>query len=214
MTTKLGLINNALLEVGHRSLEDTGEDVEAGRLLNTVYDQVLLECLSAGSWNFATETIMADADTGVAPEFGAFTEVFAKPTDFIRTVAISQDPDLSLPLLHYYDDVNFWSAAVTPIYVRYISSDTGMGLELTRWPALFARYVELELAARVAFRISQSEDIEKMVHAKKEKARKQALNVDAMNEAQPKFAPAGSWTTSRSGAAGGSDRGSRGSLTG
>lgn len=213
MATKLGLLNNALLEVGHRPLSDTGEAVEAGRVLNTVYDQVLRECLSVGSWNFATETIQADADTGVTPAFGQFTEVFAKPSDFVRTVAVSADPDFSLPLLNYYDDINFWSAAQTPIYVRYVSSDTGMGLELTRWPALFSRYVELELASRVSFKLSQSPDVEKMVHAKREDARKRALNVDAMNEPQPKFAPPGSWNSARSWSSRG-DRGSRGNLTG
>ena len=43
-------------------------------------------------------------------------------------------------------------------------------------------------------------------------ARRNALNKDALNEAQPKFRPTGSWTAARRG--GGGDRGRRGSLTG
>lgn len=211
MATKIGLFNNSLTELGHRTLEDTGEAVEAGRALNRVYTQVVDECLSVGSWNFAMETIEATADTGVTPEFG-FTEVFAKPADYVRTIGISADEDFASPLLQYYDDANFWSAPMSPIYVRYVSDDTGLGYELTRWPAAFTRYAELELALRVCPKIAKSEfdRVEKL----RDKAKRTALNQDAMNEPQPKFAPAGSWTRARGGSTGRSDRGSRGNLTG
>jgi hypothetical protein len=86
-------------------------------------------------------------------------------------------------------------------------------LELTRWPAKFTRFVELELADRVGFKITQSEKLVERVEGKRDKARRTALNHDAMNEANPKFAPPGSWTTSR-GAQSSRERGSRGSLTG
>lgn len=212
MATKAGLFNNALVELGHRPLLDTGEAVEAGRLLNQVWSQVVNECLSVGSWNFATETIKAVADTGVTPGFG-FTEVFAKPSDFVRTVGVSQDEYLNYPLTQYYDDVNYWSADSSPIYVRYVSNDTGMGFELTRWPAQFARFVELELAARIAPKLV-NENAAERVEKKRNEARKRALNADAMNEAQPKFAPPGTWTSARGGRIGRGDRGNRGSLTG
>lgn len=210
MATKAGLFDAAMIEIGHQTLVDTGEPVEAGRLLNKVYSRTVNDCLAAGSWNFAMETVKAVADTGVTPNFG-FTEVFAKPSDWVRTFGVSQDERLSLPLLQYYDDANFWSADLSPIYVRYVSNDTGLGFELTRWPAAFTRYVELELAARVAPRIakSEAERVEKL----RDKAKRHALGQDAMNEAQPRFAPMGSWNSARGGGRGG-DRGNRGSLTG
>jgi hypothetical protein len=212
MATKLGLFNGALMELGHTALEDTGENVEAGRLLSERYDQVVRECLSAGSWNFATETIMAEADTGVTPEFG-FAEVFAKPSDWLRTHAVSADENFSLPLLQYYDDIGFWSADVTPIYVRYVSDDTGLGFELNRWTPAFTRYVELALADRVGYRITQSREKSEEVRGLLKDAKKNALNQDCMNEAQPKFAPPGSWTASRWSSAG-RERGRRNSLIG
>jgi hypothetical protein len=212
MATKLGLFNGALVELGHVPLSDTGEANESGRRLNAVYTQVVDECLSAGSWNFAMETIKAEADTGVTPEFG-FTEVFAKPSDFVRTVGISADENFAVPLTQYYDDFNIWSANTTPIYVRYVSDDTGLGYELTRWPPLFSRYVELEMASRICMRTTQSASLKEHIDAQRDKARTRALNVDAMNEAQPKFAPMGGWNRSRGGFGGG-DRGPRsGNLT-
>jgi hypothetical protein len=212
-TTKLRLMNNALVELGNERLADTGENVKAGRELNAVYDQVVEECLSAGSWNFAMETVKADADTGVTPEFG-YTEVFAKPSDWLRTIGVSADERFTFPLLDYYDDSTFWSADVTPVYIRYVSNDTGLGLDLTRWPTTFARFVELELADRVSIALTQNESLRERVGKLRDKARKRALNIDAMNEVQPKFRPPGSWTQSRGGRLGRGDRGSRGSLTG
>ncbi len=214
MATKIGVFNAALIELGHRRLADTGEAAEAARELNALWTRVVSDCLSEASWNFAMETVKATADTGVTPEFG-FTEVFAKPTDWLRTVAVSEDEYFSLPLLHYYDDASFWSANSSPIYVRYVSSDTGLGFELSRWSAAFTRYVELEHAYRVCLKITQNAALKEQIGKDRDKARKCAKNQDAMNEPQPKFAPASGWTTARWGVGGSRrDRGSRGNLTG
>ena len=213
MATKLGLYNQALGELGHRRVADTGEPVESARELTAVYSDVIQECLSRGSWNFAMETIKVAADTGVTPEFG-FTEVFAKPSDWVRTIGVSLDERFSEPLIYYYDDANFWSADSTPIYVRYVSNDTGLGLELTRWPAAFTRFVALELAHRSSYRLTQNSSLKEDIGKRRDMARRVALNQDSMNEPQPKFPPPGSWTQARGGRSAWGDRGSRNSLTG
>jgi hypothetical protein len=211
MATRQKLLTGALKALGERRF-DTGDGAKPVRAFNDVYDEVLEECLQEGSWNFAMETIKADADTGVDPNFG-YTEVFAKPSDWVRTHAVSQDEYFAYPLLHYYDDERYWSADSTPIYVRYVSNDTGLGNELSRWPASYRRYVELELALRIAPEITQSSTIIQQVEKQRDKARTNARNKDAMDEANPKFAPPGTWTRSRTSRTGG-DRGSRNSLTG
>lgn len=212
MATKIGIWNGAMLALGHRKLADTGEAVEAGRLMTDVWDQLVLECLSAGSWNFATETIKVESDTGVTPEFG-YPEVFAKPTDWLRTVGVSTDEYFTYPLLQYYDDRDYWSADTTPIYVRYVSSDTGMGMELTRWTPDFTRYVELEMAARIGLKVTQSDSLMERIESKRDKARRTALNRDAMAEPNPKFPPPSGWTLAR-GSRSSRDRGLRSRLTG
>lgn len=212
MVTKLQLFNAALDELGQTNVSDTGEPIEAAKVLASRYNRVIADCLSAGSWNFAMETIKAASDTGVTPEFG-FTEVFAKPSDWVRTIAVSGDEYFSYPLTQYFDDANFWSADNSPIYVRYVSDDTGLGLELSRWPAAFIRFVELELADRCCIRITESETKRNEVSKRRDKARRNALAQDALNEPQPKFPPPGSWTSARSGRIGLRDRGSHSSLT-
>jgi hypothetical protein len=213
MTTRLALWNAALQELGSERLSDTGDPVKAGRELTFIHDQVVAECIASGSWNFAMETVQIDADTGVAPSFG-FTEVFAKPSDWVRTIGVSLDEYFAYPLTQYYDDDNFWSADSTPIYVRYVSNDTGLGLDLNRWPAAFTRFVSLELADRVCMALTQNAGLKQQIGDRRDTARKTAKNIDAMDEAQPKFPPPGSWTQARWGRSAGRDRGSRGSLTG
>lgn len=212
MATKIGLFNAALDELGYEPLVDTGEAVEKGRVLNRQYQRVVDDCIAAGSWNFATETVKMDADTGVTPTFG-YTEVFAKPSDWVRTVAISEDENFAIPLMRYYDDDSYWSAEATPIYVRYVSDDTGMGWDLQRWTNAFTRYVELEMAVRAAPRLLLDKSAIGELKKDRDKARKVALNQDSMNEPQPRFPPPGKWTMARSGGSGG-DRGNRGSLIG
>lgn len=213
MVTKLQLFNGALDELGHTNVTDTGEAIEAARVLVGRYDRVVADCLSAGSWNFAMETVKLAADTGVTPNFG-FSEVFAKPTDWVRTIAISEDEYFTYPLTQYFDDSNFLSSDNTPIYLRYVSNDTGLGLDLNRWTAAFTRFVELELAERTCIRITESETKREQIGKLRDKARRNALAQDAQNEPQPKFPPPGSWTMARSGRIGRRDRGSRNSLTG
>lgn len=210
-TTQQKLYTAALTELGERKYLTT-ERANAVRVLDEVYDDVLEECLSEASWNFAMETIKLEADTGIEPNFG-YKEVFAKPSDWLKTIGVSGDEYLSQPLLHYYDDSNYWSADYTPIYVRYVSNDTSLGMDLTRWPIKFTRYVALSLAARACYRLTQDKSLKEQLEKERHKAEIKAKSQDAMDEAQPKFAPPGSWTRSRWGRNGG-DRGNRNSLTG
>ena len=213
-TTKLQLYNAALIEVGDRTLASETENVEARRLLDSVYDAALEECLSAGEWNFAVRPVQVDADTRISPNFGE-TEVFAKPSDWIRTFAVSGDENFAYPLTNYQDEPSRWVSNISPMYIKYVSNGVDYGLKLTAWPRAFTRYVELELAYRICGRINQNRSMREVIDRDRRRAKRQALNEDTMNEAQPKFFPSGSWTTARWGrGAGRQDRGSRNNLTG
>ena len=52
MADKQGLFTGALYELGDRKTL-TSETTSARRALDDVYDDVIEECLEAGSWNFA-----------------------------------------------------------------------------------------------------------------------------------------------------------------
>lgn len=211
--SKINLYNAALIECGDRTLSSVTENVESRRILDEVYDRVLEQCLSEGAWNFAVRPIKITSDASVEPNFG-YTEVFAKPADWIKTIGVSTDDRWTAPLVHYYDDRNYWAADTSPLYIRYISNDTSWGLNLSNWPASFTRYVELALAHRILPRLSQDDSLKERIRRDLRLAKRLALQQDAMNEAQPKFFPVNSWTGARGSRIGRGDRGSRGSLTG
>ena len=213
MATELGVKNAALREIGERNLTSLTEAVEARYVIDDVYDIVLADCLDAGLWNFAVREVQLDSDTGIDPGFG-YNHVFAKPSDWVRTVALSADESRQIALEQYSDRVTNWSADVDPIYVDYVSNGASYGLSLTNWPRPFTRYVELALAERICERLTQNASKAEIIKRDKKEALLLAKSHDAMNEAQPRYAPMGSWNSARTGGGSRRDRGNRGSLIG
>lgn len=195
MATKLGLYNAALRELGERKLSGLTEAREPRRVLDDVYDSTLKFCLESGAWNFAIRTVELEYDTGVSVAFG-YQYAFTKPTDWLRTVALSSSDRLTPPLIEYLDEKGYWWADVNPLYVRYVSNDASYGLDLTAWPESFTRYVELALAHRAAQGVTGSESTAERVKKDLDKAEKNAKARDAMND-PPAFMPSGSWVRSR-----------------
>jgi hypothetical protein len=197
--TKLDLYNGALLELGVRRLASLTEETEARRVLDDYYTKVLDYCLEAGSWNFAIRSVQIDSDPDVETEFG-LQYVFSKPDDWVRTLALSGSDTFYAPLLdtEYKDETEYWLSSSDPIFVRYISNDVDFGLNLSRWPGTFTRFVELELASRACRRLTSGSGDKERIDRDLKIAKRNALNKDVMNEGI-KFAQHGSWVASRYG---------------
>lgn len=198
MATLLGLYNAALREIGDIKLSSTSENSPARRVLEDVYSDVRADCLRDGQWNFAIRTTKLTADSGITPDFG-YAYVFAKPSDWVRTIGVSASEYFVPPLTRYDEEAGLILADIDPIYFRYISNGASYGGDLTAWPADYRRYVELTLAERVCERLTQNASKKEQIRRDMKDARKKALARDAMDEATPRFAPPGSWTTSRRG---------------
>lgn len=217
-TTQLALYNGALIELGEATLASTSEDQKSRRVLDSVYSEVVADCVEAGAWNFALKTVEMDGDTGLALSdtggvFG-YRYGYAKPTDWVRTIQVSEDENFAAPLFDYADEDTFLFAQASTIYWKYVSNDTGYGLDLNHWPQSFIRYVQIALAERACMAITQSETRkDKLEKVTLPVAKRRALGRDAMNEAT-KFFPPGTWNSARGGGRSGNDRGGRGRLTG
>lgn len=198
MATQLGLYNAALIEIGDDTLSSVSENATARRVIDSVYADVLAECLREGQWNFAIRTVKLDADSGITPDFG-FPYVFAKPSDWARTVGVSADEYFVPPLTRYDEEAGLVLADIDPIYFRYVSNGASYGGDLTAWPADYRRFVELSLASRICERLTQNASKKEQIRRDMIEARKKALSRDAMDEATPRFRPPGSWTLSRRG---------------
>ncbi len=211
MATQLELYNAALWELGERELSALSDANEGRRVLDGVYSRVLAECLEAGQWNFAIRAVKLEADTGITPDFGP-QHVFAKPSDFVRMVGCSADENFNSTVNDYLmEDTNI-IANVDTLYVRYVSNSVDYGLDLTKWPTSFTRYVELALAQRVCERLTQNASKGEQLRRDLKDALRTAKSHDAMDDAQNRPRPMGSWNRGRSTNA--SERGSRTRLIG
>lgn len=210
-TTQLALYNEALRLIGERRIASLSENREPRRVLDDVWNDGAREyCLEQGQWNFAMRAVeITKSDT--VPAFG-YINAFDKPNDFIRTCGVAEDEYFNVPLTRMVEEVGFWFADIDPIYVRYISSSANYGLDLTRWPKTFAKYVAAFLASEVVFTLTQSTEKQSYILQLMQRRLIDARSKDAMGDPTA-FAPQGNWTVSRK-AGNRRDRGNRNALIG
>lgn len=213
MASKLSVYNAALLILGERKLNSLSENKASRRRLDSVWDGDfgVPYCLQQGLWNFAMNTVEITYSPSVTPAFG-YPYAFDKPTDWVRTALCSDDEQFCNLQFDYKDEGAYWYANPDTIYVRYVSKDTGFGLDLSLWPPNFAAYVAHHFAAEICLATTNSDtkkvELDKLVKRKLNGARSH----DAMDET-PQRLPAGSWSRARRGGTA-NDRGSRTRLTG
>lgn len=210
---RLALYNEALRLCGERRLASLTEAREPRYLLDDVWDAGGVDdCLEAGQWNFALRSQMIDYDTSISPSFG-YTYGFSKPSDWIRTVGLCSDEFFRSPLLQYTDEVDYWYADITPIYVRFVSNDSGYGGNIGNWPSSFATFASSFFAQKIIYKLTSDKERIALVEKKLKKDKLDAMNKDAMNE-PTSFPAKGSWVRNRAGSMWTRrDGGTRGSLT-
>lgn len=197
-TSQLTLYNEALRFLGQPQLSGLTDAVETRRLLDNVWDEnARKHVLEQGNWNFATRARKFDKDTSVDPAFG-FNYAFAKPSDWVRTVQLCSDEYFQAPLTdpQFVDEQSYWYSDIDPIYVRYVSSDTSYGYDLSLWPQSFIRYVGAYLGVEIAPRVIQARTLIADFEEKMKDRLVEARSKDALNEGV-KFHPQGSWVTAR-----------------
>ncbi len=199
MTDRLALYNTVLSTyLGERTLASLTEDRKPRRVLDRVYDETLRYCLEQGQWNFAIRSVEAVSSASIESEFG-LRYVFNKPEDWIRTAAVSVDPHFRTPVRDYMDEAEYWVADTDPLYVRYISNDPDFGMNLGIWPATYSEFVAVCLARRTCIAITQDKSLFRDLVTLERRAKLDAQAKDAMNDAQPRFMPTGTWLLSRRG---------------
>ena len=214
MTDRLSLYNGALRILGERRLSSLTENRSPRRQLDDIWNDSFVDrCLEQGQWNFAMRAIELAASDVVTPTFG-YDYAFEMPTDWIKTAGVSLSETFDPPLVGngYKEEVGYWLANSTPLYVRYISNDSQYGGDLNRWPQSFTEFAKALLAMEagpvITSSVSRVDRATKLAY----QLRLEARSNDAMNEPTA-FPPEGGWNSSRAGGRGG-DRGSRSRLIG
>lgn len=185
MATKLGLYNGALFIIKTRKLASLTDDEKSRYTLDDIYDSTLSYMLEQGLWNHATRTVAIESSASLDPAFG-YQYVFEQPTDWVRTIAISAQATFYPPLGpgEFVHEGEAFSANCDPLYLSYVSNDSGYGLDLSLWPETFARAVEYELAVRIAPHLtSMGEEAQANLEKKANRALRDARSKDALNQA-------------------------------
>lgn len=211
---KLTAYNDALRLCGEHRLAHLSQERESRRMLDSVWETAVQYCLEEGQWKFAIRSREVSYSPSVTPSFG-YSYVFDKPTDLIRVTGVTSDEFLQMPLLDYRDEGGFWFANLDTIYVSYVSDDDAFGLDSSLWPYTFKKYLAAYLAMEIVNDLKKDapEVFYQRIEREMSKRMMEARSHDA--QAGPtRFAPAGSWVSSRGYGHGRWDRGSRSRLIG
>lgn len=210
MATKLIVWKTALVHLGQASITTLTDDVEARYVFDNAWDGVVEEAFNEGDWNaFKKSVLLVASSTGtVAP---GWTYIWDYPSDYMRTVSVSQIPGFDTPFRDYIDEDGFLHTNTTPIYLRYISDAKMDNVE--DWPTMFWRYVAMKLAYETCDRITNGATTQDRLQARLQKALRQAKSVDARNE-NNKVISTGAWMRSRLGGFGGLGDNRGGTLVG
>lgn len=212
MTDKLSIYNGALNILGERRLANVTENRETRYKLDDIYQNNFIDrVLQMGQWNFAARSAKIPASTTITPTFG-FQFAFPKPFDFVRTMRIAFDDFFKQPITQYNDESQYWFTNDPEIFVQYVSNDIQFGGDFSLWPFNFTEMAEHYLAYKVAPRLTGIDLSDSALLGKWKLALKEAKAVDAM-EAPARWAPQGSWASSRQGFRSG-ERGKRTQLIG
>ena len=192
MTSKLTLFNGALRVLGEEQTT-LSEEGKARRELDRAWDEgVVNYCLRQGQWTFATRTQKLNASTSIIPDFG-LTFAFEKPTDWMATIAVCNDPYFKSPIIGYAPETSFIYSDFNEIYVKFTSNDSTYGGDFSLWSESFAEYVHHYLARKTQKIITQGEQV---TEKDLEKSRLIALNNDRQNKSA-QYLPLGSFASAR-----------------
>lgn len=189
MASVIGICNSALVKIGARTITSLTEGSKNANLCNEQYAKLRDEVLRAHSWNFA----IARAKLGrlvEAPAFG-FANAYQLPSDFLRAVAVHDNPDGAGAVPYQIEGQRALSDA-EELYLRYVRRVE----DPNAFDALFREALAYRIGAELAVPIAQSTTLHEQMQRLSDRALRRARGVDAQ-ENFPEALPDGSWTTAR-----------------
>lgn len=211
MASQLSLYNSALRRCNERKIALLTDNVPARYHLDAVWDEDPIQLmLEKYLWKFARRTMEWNYNAAYDPAFG-YQYAFDKPSDYVRLVAISADENFAQPLRNYDPENGLWYADFETIYIKYVSNDSSYGKDFSKWTKLFESMTACYMAYHLAIALNKSDSDLKRLEYEMNQYRKEAANLDAMED-PTKFPTQGSWALSRGG--GGRGDSGRGPLIG
>lgn len=138
------------------------------------YDQVRRSTLRKHPWNFAA-TRATLAPNAIAPAFG-FTQAFDLPNDFVRLLTIGDDSIDDLQGKYQLEDgqLLFSYSDDSSLKIRYVYDFT----EVARMDPLFVDVLAAELALRIAYKVTGSDEAAERITEHLKKIAPEAYAID------------------------------------
>lgn len=147
--TAVSIANAALTACGHESiLVQIDDPCKEGRLCTQNYDLARRAVLAKQPWKFAILRVQLDLASDQTPVFG-WASAFPVPEDYIRAVTVNDRWQEFVREGRYIlcDDVG-------PINLRYVRDEEAV----EKFDPLFFDAVALDLAVRICYSLTQSND--------------------------------------------------------
>lgn len=190
MTSKVGIANLALADLGADPIADFAEGSEEAKLVTLRYDAAVDTVLRAHPWNSAIARAQL-AKALVAPLFG-YASAYQLPSDpyCLRALELNDDPELVFKI-----EGRLLVTDETSALLRYIARVT----DTSQYDALLVEALAARLAYDLAYSITGNASLAEAKLKVYEKKIAEARRVDSQ-EGTPDSITANEWLDSRFGA--------------
>ena len=146
------IVNLALTRLGQDRVISINDDVEAARVMRSLWDFTRDAVLASYPWKFAIKRTSLPA-LAAAPEYG-WARQFTVPEECMRLVQVGDDYVFYTGLLETFqlEGGVIMTNEAAPMRLRYVERVTNVGL----WPVLFGRVVALQLAIDACEKLTTS----------------------------------------------------------
>lgn len=174
MASKIDIISQALILLGHDSINSLTDPGRVVRVAVSLYDQVKEEELTSSNWSFARFKVQL-AQLTTAP-IDEFTYAYQLPSDYLKAMFINPRARFKI----YHDQV--YTNAGGPMYLDYIAS-----VGESRFSPSFTRMLSLSLAANYAIPIREGFTTSQLLEQRYNVARNRATQSDSSQQSQDKL---------------------------
>lgn len=144
--TRVSICSNALLLLGDETIASLEESSDRAVLAANLYESTRDSTLRSHPWNCAVKRVLLAPETG-APAFG-FSKSFLLPGDWLRTLQVGDDYEAPA----FRNESGRILANATALPLRYIWRNENE----STWDAMLIEAMELAMAAKMAYPITQS----------------------------------------------------------
>lgn len=151
--SQVQIVNLALTKLGQDRAIAITDDVEAVRVMRSLWDMARDTALAAYPWKFAITRTTLPA-LGDAPAGATWALQFALPETCLRLVQVGEDWAFYDPTSDRFalEGGNILTNEEAPLFVRYVQRVENVGL----WPPLFGRAMAMQLAMDACEKLTTS----------------------------------------------------------